>query len=142
MSSSPWILAPPLKNEIQSTDNLVGGSYNGLINFFDLRKPGATIGQAVPLETSVIEKSHHDPVYDVFWISSKTGALPVEGEEDYCDQNVLQHLRMRTYDSDLVSGGWVQRLPSPAIVKGGAKHSPLMCVGGVAPAEKLRADPQ
>lgn len=57
----------------QSTDNLVGGSYNGLINFFDLRKPGATIGQAVPLETSVIEKSHHDPVYDVFWISSKTG---------------------------------------------------------------------
>lgn len=62
---------------IQSTDNLVGGSYNGLINFFDLRKPGATIGQAVPLETSVIEKSHHDPVYDVFWISSKTGLLPV-----------------------------------------------------------------
>ncbi len=57
----------------KSTDNLVGGSYNGLINFFDLRKPGATIGQAVPLETSVIEKSHHDPVYDVFWISSKTG---------------------------------------------------------------------
>lgn len=57
----------------QSTDNLVGGSYNGLINFFDLRKPGATIGHAVPLETSVIEKSHHDPVYDVFWISSKTG---------------------------------------------------------------------
>eukprot|EP00752_Nemacystus_decipiens_P011332 g10069.t1 len=56
----------------ESTDNLVGGSYNGLINFFDLRKPGATIGQAVPLETSVIEKSHHDPVYDVFWISSKT----------------------------------------------------------------------
>ena len=57
----------------QSTDNLVGGSYNGLINFFDLRKPGATVGHAVPLETSVIEKSHHDPVYDVFWISSKTG---------------------------------------------------------------------
>ena len=24
-------------------------------------------------ESSVIEKSHHDPVYDVFWISSKTG---------------------------------------------------------------------
>ena len=27
----------------------------------------------MPHETSVIEKSHHDPVYDVFWISSKTG---------------------------------------------------------------------
>ncbi|CAM9570000.1 unnamed protein product [Chrysoparadoxa australica] len=57
----------------KSSDTLVGGSYNGLINFFDLRKPGATTGQAVPLETSIIEKSHHDPVYDVFWISSKTG---------------------------------------------------------------------
>ncbi|CAM9744463.1 unnamed protein product [Ascophyllum nodosum] len=71
-------LMPPnplccLRFNPKSTDNLVGGSYNGLINFFDLRKPGATIGQAVPLETSVIEKSHHDPVYDVFWISSKTG---------------------------------------------------------------------
>jgi dynein intermediate chain 2, axonemal len=28
-----------------------------------------------PYETSVIENSHHDPVYDVFWISSKTGNL-------------------------------------------------------------------
>lgn len=27
----------------------------------------------MPHATSVIEKSHHDPVYDVFWISSKTG---------------------------------------------------------------------
>jgi dynein intermediate chain 2 len=52
----------------KSTETLVGGSYNGLISFFDLRRSGA-----VPYETSVIEKSHHDPVYDVFWISSKTG---------------------------------------------------------------------
>lgn len=69
----------------QSTDNLVGGSYNGLINFFDLRKPGATVGHAVPLETSVIEKSHHDPVYDVFWISSKTGSrTDIYGEIHRC----------------------------------------------------------
>jgi len=52
----------------KSTETLVGGSYNGLISFFDLRRSGAA-----PLETSVIENSHHDPVYDVFWISSKTG---------------------------------------------------------------------
>jgi hypothetical protein len=39
----------------------VGGSYNGLINFFDLRKPGGLAGTCVPLESSVIEKSHHDP---------------------------------------------------------------------------------
>ncbi|GLD97288.1 hypothetical protein PINS_up005972 [Pythium insidiosum] len=52
----------------KSVDQLVAGSYNGLLTFFDLRKSGAT-----PAETSVIEHSHHDPVYDVFWISSKTG---------------------------------------------------------------------
>lgn len=52
----------------KSSDTLVGGSYNGLVSFFDLRKSGA-----VPYETSVIEKSHHDPVYDIYWVSSKTG---------------------------------------------------------------------
>jgi len=57
----------------KSTDTLVGGSYNGLISFFDLRKPGGTITSSTPTEASLIEKSHHDPVYDVFWISSKTG---------------------------------------------------------------------
>lgn len=50
-------------------DQIVGGSYNGLVSFFDLRK-GTT-----PVETSVIENSHHDPVYDIFWISNKAGNL-------------------------------------------------------------------
>ena len=50
-------------------EQVVGGSYNGLISFFDLRK-GST-----PVETSVIENSHHDPVYDIFWISNKAGNL-------------------------------------------------------------------
>jgi dynein intermediate chain 2 len=57
----------------KSSDTLVGGSYNGLISFFDLRKNGVAQTAALPYETSVIENSHHDPVYDVFWISSKTG---------------------------------------------------------------------
>lgn len=51
----------------KTPETMVGGSYNGLISFFDLRKSGGA-----PLETSRIENSHHDPVYDVFWISSKT----------------------------------------------------------------------
>lgn len=45
---------------------LVGGSYNGLVSVFDLRKGNS------PTESSVIENSHHDPVYDVYWTSSKT----------------------------------------------------------------------
>ncbi|GMI17612.1 hypothetical protein TrLO_g4434 [Triparma laevis f. longispina] len=71
-------LLPPsplccLRFNAKSTDTLVGGSYNGLVSFYDLRKPNAPEKQCMPHETSVIEKSHHDPVYDVFWISSKTG---------------------------------------------------------------------
>jgi dynein intermediate chain 2, axonemal len=54
----------------KTPETLVGGSYNGLISFYDLRKSGSA-----PHETSVIENSHHDPVYDVFWISNKTGNL-------------------------------------------------------------------
>jgi len=54
----------------KSSDTLVGGSYNGLVSFFDLRVSGS-----VPFESSVIEKSHHDPVYDVYWVNSKTGNL-------------------------------------------------------------------
>ena len=48
----------------------MGGSYNGLISLYDLRKSGGG-----PVETSLIEQSHHDPVYDVYWISSKANNL-------------------------------------------------------------------
>lgn len=52
----------------------IGGSYNGLITFYDLRRSGGgTSKEILPFSTSVIEKSHHDPVYEVFWINSKTG---------------------------------------------------------------------
>eukprot|EP00741_Cyanophora_paradoxa_P011365 tig00020556_g10978.t1 len=46
---------------------LVGGSYNGLVAFWDARRGSA------PVETSPIEKSHRDPVMDVAWLQSKTG---------------------------------------------------------------------
>jgi len=51
----------------RSPDHLVGGCYNGLVAFWDLRK-GHT-----PVESSILENSHHDPVYDVFWIQSRSG---------------------------------------------------------------------
>ncbi|CAE7742446.1 ODA6, partial [Symbiodinium microadriaticum] len=71
-------LLPPsplccLRFNPKNTDTLVGGSYNGLITFYDLRKAAAGAKETTPYSTSVIEKSHHDPVYDVFWINSKTG---------------------------------------------------------------------
>ena len=45
---------------------LVGGSYNGLISYWDTRK-GPN-----PADTSIIEKSHRDPVYDIAWLQGKT----------------------------------------------------------------------
>lgn len=49
-------------------DMLAGGCYNGLVTVFDLKqKREASIGQ------SDIPTTHHDPVYDVKWINSKTG---------------------------------------------------------------------
>mmetsp|Transcript_24958 Transcript_24958/g.38607 ORF Transcript_24958/g.38607 Transcript_24958/m.38607 type:complete len:580 (+) Transcript_24958:245-1984(+) len=77
----------------KSSDTLVGGSYNGLLTYYDLRKPNAPTGQCIPHATSVIEKSHHDPVYEVFWISSKTGhqcaSLSTDGQMMWWDTRNL-----------------------------------------------------
>jgi len=51
----------------KNSDLLIGGSYNGILNYYDLRK-GPT-----PLYKSSVEVSHYDPVYDVVWLQSKTG---------------------------------------------------------------------
>ena len=49
-------------------DMIAAGCYNGLVTVFDLKqKRAASIGQ------SDIPTTHHDPVYDVKWINSKTG---------------------------------------------------------------------
>lgn len=45
---------------------LVGGSYNGLVSYWDTRKG------SMPADSSIIEKSHRDPVYDIAWLQGKT----------------------------------------------------------------------
>jgi len=45
---------------------LVGGSYNGLISYYDTRK-----GES-PVDSSIIERSHRDPVYKIAWLHGKT----------------------------------------------------------------------
>jgi len=52
----------------KNVDYLVGGCYNGLINWYDLRKGPA------PVSKSAVEVSHYDPVYDIVWGQSKVGA--------------------------------------------------------------------
>ena len=59
---------------------LVGGSYNGLVSAFDTR-----VGETAK-ETSIIEKSHRDPVYKIAWLQGKT---PFECASTSTDGQVL-----------------------------------------------------
>lgn len=52
----------------KNADSLVAGSYNGMLGVWDLRKSGRKA-----VESTVIEKTHNDPIYDVEWIQSRTG---------------------------------------------------------------------
>jgi dynein intermediate chain 2 len=65
-------LTPPsplvsLRFNAKTPDIICGGSYNGMVHVFDIRKP-----RNVGISSSAIDRSHHDPVCDVFWIQSKT----------------------------------------------------------------------
>jgi len=66
----------------KNSDIVVGGSYNGSLSFFDLKKGNAS-GVITPVRTTILEHSHHDPVYDVSWITvGKTGTECVSTSTD------------------------------------------------------------
>jgi len=52
----------------KATNILVGGCYNGSLCLFDLSK-GNSSGVVTPVIKTVLEKSHHDPVYDIYWLT-------------------------------------------------------------------------
>lgn len=55
--------------------NLVGaGQYNGQFSFYDMRKGNA------PVETSPIDISHRDPVYDFAWLQVRCWGLFTSGQ--------------------------------------------------------------
>lgn len=57
----------------KNSDIVVGGAYNGSLSFFDIRQ-GDSSGVVRPFKTTILEHSHHDPVYDVDWLTvGKTG---------------------------------------------------------------------
>jgi len=66
----------------KSPEIIVGGSYNGSLSFFDTRI-GTSGGVIKPFKTSILEKSHHDPVYNVEWTAiGKTGSECVSSSTD------------------------------------------------------------
>lgn len=66
----------------KNSDIIVGGSYNGSLSFFDQRV-GTSQGVLKPTKTTLLEKSHHDPVYDIYWLTvGKTGTECVSTSTD------------------------------------------------------------
>jgi len=66
----------------KSPEIIVGGSYNGSISLFDTRQ-GNSAGVIKPFKTSILEKSHHDPVYNVEWTAiGKSGSECVSSSTD------------------------------------------------------------
>ena len=62
--------------KIQDSHILIGGCYNGQLAFWDTRKG------PMPVETTPVESAHHDPVYKVIWLQSKTGTECFSGSTD------------------------------------------------------------
>lgn len=66
----------------KNSDLLVGGTYNGSLNFFD-KRAGSSAGTLKPTHQTILEQSHHDPVYDVYWLASgKSGTETVSTSTD------------------------------------------------------------
>ncbi|KAL7501961.1 hypothetical protein ACHAXN_000093, partial [Cyclotella atomus] len=109
-----------LKYNPKSSDTLVAGSYNGTISYFDLRKSSGPTGKFCPVESSVIEKSHHDPVSDIFWVSSKTGhqcvSVSTDGQMFWWDTRKLEEpIDNLMLDTDSKGGGVRVRLGASSL---------------------------
>ena len=66
----------------KNSDIIAGGCYNGSLAFFDQRAGGSS-GGLKPNFSTLLEKSHHDPVYDIYWLTlGKTGTECVSTSTD------------------------------------------------------------
>ncbi|KAG8468793.1 hypothetical protein KFE25_007311 [Diacronema lutheri] len=78
---------------------LAGGCYNGLISYWDTRRGSE------PVESSLIEKSHRDPVYSIVWLQGKTAyecaSTSTDGQVLWWD---IRKLGEPTESLELISG--------------------------------------
>ncbi|PNF32875.1 Dynein intermediate chain 3, ciliary [Cryptotermes secundus] len=80
---------------------LVSGMFSGQVAFWDVRK-GST-----PVDMSILEPSHRDPVYSVLWINSKSGteffSSSTDGQVKWWDTRKLNE-PSETLILDIVKG--------------------------------------
>lgn len=65
----------------KDTNLIAGGSYNGIVQLWDVRKATSAVGSSDTTKSaktdkdnrSIIDDSHKDPVWDLKWLLSKTG---------------------------------------------------------------------
>lgn len=65
---------------------LVSGMFSGQVAFWDVRKGPA------PVDISILETSHRDPVYNVLWINSKSGTEFFSSSTDGQVSDILLYL--------------------------------------------------
>lgn len=107
---------------------LMGGTYNGLLVFWDLRTG------CQPSKTSVLATSHRDPVYDIAWVQSKhyeCMSTSTDGQVLWWDSRKMSeptdHYMLDTTDKQKAAG-------DNAVVKSGVQ-------GGTSLAYDLAAGP-
>lgn len=121
----------------KNSDLVVGGSYNGSICFFDRRDSKNSNGSIRPALTSVLEKSHADPVYDVYWIAGKAGSECVSTSTDgrllWWDQRNLEAgptEELKLVEDFTVNGKTVPKVLGGTSLEYNADASPLKYLVG------------
>jgi len=131
----------------KNSDLIVGGSYNGSICFFDRRDSKNSGGSIRPALTSVLEKSHHDPVYDVYWIAGKSGVECVSTSTDgrllWWDQRNLEPgptEELKLIENFQVNGETVPKVLGGTSLEYNADASPLKYLVGTEQGYILQAN--
>mmetsp|Transcript_4806 Transcript_4806/g.8358 ORF Transcript_4806/g.8358 Transcript_4806/m.8358 type:complete len:557 (+) Transcript_4806:181-1851(+) len=131
LSSYVWDVSNPNSPEFEMTPtsqiccakfnlkdgNIIGaGQYNGQFTVYDMRKGSS------PTETTPIDISHRDPVYDIAWLQSKTGteamSVSTDGMVLWWDirklSECVESMALREKGSETTLGGVILEYDSAA----------------------------
>ena len=104
----------------KNPDQFICGEYNGLVQLWDIKKSNK------PIESSKIEKTHKDPVYDIKWIQSRTGnefvTVSTDGWLYWWDSRKLStgpmdELQLKDNDGNIYGGTCLEYRPDAGATK-------------------------